>query len=67
MWIGWVVMVRLPMRTRTPRHTGSTSMPGKTRRVQVHRLKLSGSDCLEYFLIVTNYFIQTYRVQILFR
>ena len=41
MWIGWLVMVRLPMRTRTrsPCRTTSGSMPGNTRVFQVHRLK----------------------------
>ena len=40
-WIGWLVMVRLPMRTRTrsPLRTTSGSMPGKTRLFQVQRLK----------------------------
>lgn len=40
-WIGWLVMVRLPMRmrTRSPRRTGRAAMPGKTRLFQVHRLK----------------------------
>jgi hypothetical protein len=43
MWIGWLVMVRLPMRTRTrsPFLTLSESMPGKARLFQVHRLKSS--------------------------
>ena len=41
-WIGWLVIVRLAMRTRTrsPRRTGSGSMPGKTRLFQVHMLNL---------------------------
>ena len=40
-WIGWLVMVRLPilMRTRSPSLTGSTSMPGNTRALNVHMLK----------------------------
>ena len=40
-WIGWLVMVRFPIRTRTrsPRRTGNGSMPGNTRLFQVHMLK----------------------------
>ena len=40
-WIGWLVMVRLPMRmrTRSPSRTGSGSMPGNTRLLKVHMLK----------------------------
>ena len=43
MWIGWLVMVRLPMRrrTRSPCRTLMLSMPGKARLFQVHRLKSS--------------------------
>ena len=43
MWIGWLVIVRLPkrMRTRSPLRTTSGSMPGKTRLLKVHRLKSS--------------------------
>ena len=43
MWIGWLVIVRLPMRmrTRSPVRATSGSMPGKTRLFQVHRLKSS--------------------------
>src|SRR6266566_5121570 len=40
-WIGWLVMVRLPIRTRTlsPSRTGSESIPGNTRLFHVHMLK----------------------------
>ncbi|MDT4881128.1 hypothetical protein FQZ97_1169530 [compost metagenome] len=36
MWIGWLVMVRLPMRTRTRSPSRATSglMPGNTRLFQ---------------------------------
>ena len=42
-WMGWLVMVRLPMRTRTRscKRTLSESIPGKTRLFQLHRLKSS--------------------------
>ena len=41
--IGWLVIVRLPMRTRTRSLCRTTSglMPGKMRLFQVHRLKSS--------------------------
>ena len=42
-WMGWLVMVRLPMRmrTRSPKRTLSESMPGKTRLFQLQILKSS--------------------------
>jgi hypothetical protein len=42
-WIGWFVIVRLPMRMRTLSMwlTTSGSMPGKMRLFQLHRLKSS--------------------------
>ena len=42
-WIGWFVIVRLPMRMRTLSFflTTSGSMPGKMRLFQLHRLKSS--------------------------
>ncbi|MCY1524589.1 hypothetical protein D9M68_595300 [compost metagenome] len=41
MWIGWLVIVRLParMRTRSPRRTLSVSMAGNTRLLKLQMLK----------------------------
>ena len=43
MWTGWLVMVRLPKRTRTRSPSRATSglMPGKTRLFQLQMLKSS--------------------------
>ncbi len=43
MWIGWFVIVRLPMRmrTRSPVRATNGAMPGNARLFQVHRLKSS--------------------------
>jgi len=43
MWMGWLVMVRLPTRTctRSPRRATSGSMPEKTRLFQGQMLKSS--------------------------
>ncbi len=42
-WIGWLSIVRLPMRmrTRSPRRATRVSMPGKTRLFQAQVLKSS--------------------------
>lgn len=47
-WMGWLVMLKLPMRTRTRslRRTGSGSMPGKTRLFHVYMLKSIISETL---------------------
>ncbi|TSE33248.1 hypothetical protein Tchar_01837 [Tepidimonas charontis] len=43
MWMGWLVIVKLPMRTRTrsPRRATNGSMPGKTRLFHAQMLKSS--------------------------